>query len=58
MLACHVTRPLTGPAATAATKLEHPAHAFSELVADRVRQLHTCSLYTCVQLESGTMYWW
>lgn len=42
-----------------ASKLEHAAQNYPEFQrGDKVSQLQTCSLYTCVQLESGSMYWW
>lgn len=41
------------------TKLEHSAQSFPEFQrCDRITQLHTCSLYTCVRLDSGSLYWW
>ncbi|KAG1657525.1 E3 ubiquitin-protein ligase UBR5 [Nymphon striatum] len=39
-------------------KLEHPAQFFSEFQADKIVSLHVCSLYTCVKLESDSIYWW
>lgn len=42
-----------------ASKLEHEAQSFTEFQrGDRIVQLNTCSLYTCVRLESGSLYWW
>lgn len=42
-----------------AGKLEHCAQGYPEFQkGDKISQLHTCSLYSCVRLESGTMYWW
>ncbi|XP_072562057.1 E3 ubiquitin-protein ligase UBR5 isoform X7 [Paramormyrops kingsleyae] len=42
---------------TVASKLEHSAQAFPELLGERVISLHCCALYTCAQLES-CLYWW
>lgn len=42
-----------------AGKLEHGAQSFPEFQkGDRISQLHTCSLYSCVRLDSGAMFWW
>lgn len=42
-----------------ANKLEHCAQNYPEFQkGDRIAQLHTCSLYTCVRLDSGALYWW
>jgi hypothetical protein len=42
-----------------ASKLEHSAQNFPEFQKnDKIAQLQSCSLYTCVRLESGAMYWW
>ncbi|KAI1289573.1 E3 ubiquitin-protein ligase UBR5 [Halotydeus destructor] len=43
-----------------ASRLEHPAHLYPELAAngDRVHSLHVCTLYTCLRLDSGALYWW
>ncbi|XP_066593371.1 E3 ubiquitin-protein ligase UBR5-like isoform X2 [Prorops nasuta] len=41
-----------------ASRLEHPAQAFSEFTLDKIVSLHTCALYTVAKLESGTLYWW
>lgn len=42
-----------------ANKLEHCAQSYPEFQrGDRISQLHTCSLYSCVRLESGALYWW
>jgi len=42
-----------------ASKLEHCAQNYPEFQrADKIAQLQTCSLYTCVRLESGSIYWW
>lgn len=42
-----------------ANKLEHGAQSYPEFQkSDKITQLRTCSLYSCVRLESGTMYWW
>ena len=40
------------------TKLEHAATQFPEFITDRIAALHVCPLYTCAQLESGSLYWW
>lgn len=40
-------------------KLEHSAQNYPEFQrGDKISQLQTCSLYTCIRLESGSMYWW
>ncbi|KAG8042536.1 hypothetical protein G9C98_005170 [Cotesia typhae] len=41
-----------------ASRLEHPAQAFTEFTLDKIVSLHTCALYTVAKLESGTLYWW
>ena len=41
-----------------ASKVEHPAMLFPELMNDRIISLHTCPLYTCAWLESGSLCWW
>lgn len=42
-----------------ASKLEHGAQNYPEFQkGDKISQLQTCSLYTCIRLESGSMYWW
>ncbi|XP_020295718.1 E3 ubiquitin-protein ligase UBR5 isoform X3 [Pseudomyrmex gracilis] len=41
-----------------ASRLEHPAQAFTEFTLDKIVSLHTCALYTVARLESGTLYWW
>lgn len=41
-----------------ASRLEHPAQAFTEFTLDKIISLHTCALYTVAKLESGTLYWW
>jgi hypothetical protein len=41
-----------------ASRLEHPAQAFTEFTSDKIVSLHTCALYTVAKLESGTLYWW
>lgn len=41
------------------SKLEHSAQNYPEFQrGEKISQLQTCSLYTCVRLESGAMYWW
>ncbi|RWS09512.1 E3 ubiquitin-protein ligase UBR5-like isoform X2 [Dinothrombium tinctorium] len=40
-------------------KLEHSAQTFMEFQhGEKIVSLHVCSLYTCVKLESGSVYWW
>ncbi|XP_076670433.1 E3 ubiquitin-protein ligase hyd isoform X1 [Andrena cerasifolii] len=46
---------LLGPVAS---RLEHPAQAFTEFTLDKIVSLHTCALYTVARLESGALYWW
>ena len=42
-----------------ASKLEHPTQSFPEFSSrDRIASLYCCSLYSCVRLESGHIYWW
>ncbi|CAL1688637.1 unnamed protein product [Lasius platythorax] len=41
-----------------ASRLEHPAQAFTEFTLDKIVSLYTCALYTVARLESGTLYWW
>lgn len=43
-----------------ASKLEHPAQSFPEFSStkDKIASLYCCSLYTCVRLENGHIYWW
>ena len=42
-----------------ASKLEHPTQSFPEFSSrDKIASLYCCSLYTCVRLESGHLYWW
>ncbi|OXU30332.1 hypothetical protein TSAR_012971 [Trichomalopsis sarcophagae] len=41
-----------------ASRLEHPAQAFTEFTLDKIVSLHTCGLYTVARLESGALYWW
>ncbi|XP_074597147.1 E3 ubiquitin-protein ligase hyd isoform X2 [Brevipalpus obovatus] len=43
-----------------ASKLEQPAQTFYQEFqhGDRIVSLHVCSLYSCVRLESGSIYWW
>ncbi len=40
------------------TRLEHAAQHFSEFHGERIVSLDTCSLYSAVRLENGTIYWW
>ncbi|XP_050027437.1 E3 ubiquitin-protein ligase UBR5 isoform X3 [Dermacentor andersoni] len=44
--------------AAVAPKLEQPAQSFPEFQQDPVVALHVCSLYSCVRLQSGALYWW
>lgn len=44
--------------AAVAPKLEQPAQVFPEFQQDPVVALHVCSLYSCVRLQSGALYWW
>ncbi|KAK6633415.1 hypothetical protein RUM44_004018 [Polyplax serrata] len=41
-----------------AAKLEHPCQTFSEFSMEKIISLYTCTLYTLVKLESGSLYWW
>lgn len=42
-----------------AIKLEHAAQSFGELAnKEKIISLHVCSLYSCVRVESGEVYWW
>ena len=40
------------------SKLEHSAQVFPEFQQEKITSLHVCSLYSCVRLESGSIYWW
>jgi len=44
--------------APVASKLEHPAQSFSEFNGNKIVSLYCCSLYTCVRLENGHIFWW
>lgn len=44
--------------APVAPKLEQPAQSFPEFQQDPVAALYVCSLYSCVRLQSGALYWW
>lgn len=45
--------------APVASKLEHPTQSFPEFQKDsKIASLYCCSLYTCVRLENGHIYWW
>ncbi|KAL3179297.1 hypothetical protein MRX96_038194 [Rhipicephalus microplus] len=44
--------------AAVAPKLEQPAQSFPEFQQDPVVALYVCSLYSCVRLQSGALYWW
>lgn len=41
-----------------ASKLEHSAKVFSDLEKEKIHELYTCPLYTCVQTVAGSLYWW
>ena len=41
-----------------AFKLEHPAQLFAEFRNQTVTGLHVCDLYSCVQLNNGSLFWW
>ncbi|XP_071962133.1 E3 ubiquitin-protein ligase UBR5-like [Antedon mediterranea] len=41
-----------------ASRLEHPLQNFPEFSGDKIRSIHTCCLFTCAWLESGSVYWW
>ena len=41
-----------------ANKLEQAAQVFNEFSNDHIAKLYMCNLYTCAQLESGTLFWW
>uniref|UniRef100_UPI00358E0F24 E3 ubiquitin-protein ligase UBR5-like isoform X5 n=1 Tax=Myxine glutinosa TaxID=7769 RepID=UPI00358E0F24 len=40
------------------SKLEHSAQLFPELQGEHVAALHCCTLYTCVRLDNGQLFWW
>ncbi|GIX75673.1 hypothetical protein CDAR_406353 [Caerostris darwini] len=40
------------------SKLEHSAQVFSEFQLEKITSLYVCSLFSCVRLESGAIYWW
>ncbi|KAG8192530.1 hypothetical protein JTE90_015165 [Oedothorax gibbosus] len=40
------------------SKLEHTAQIFPEFQQEKIVSLHVCSLYSCIRLESGAIYWW
>ncbi|XP_071034360.1 E3 ubiquitin-protein ligase UBR5 isoform X5 [Parasteatoda tepidariorum] len=40
------------------SKLDHSAQVFPEFQLEKIVSLHVCSLYSCVCLESGAIYWW
>lgn len=41
-----------------ASKLEHPAQTFTEFQSEKIVSLHTCWMFTCARMESGSLYWW
>lgn len=41
-----------------AFRLEQQATLFSELQGERIQSIHVCSLYSCVRLYNGSIYWW
>lgn len=41
-----------------AFRLEQQTTLFSEFQGERILSIHVCSLYSCVRLESGGIYWW
>ncbi|OQR77876.1 E3 ubiquitin-protein ligase UBR5-like [Tropilaelaps mercedesae] len=41
-----------------AFRLEQQATLFSEFQGERILSIHVCSLYSCVRLDSGGIYWW
>ncbi|XP_022696858.1 E3 ubiquitin-protein ligase UBR5-like isoform X3 [Varroa jacobsoni] len=41
-----------------AFRLEQQATLFNEFQGERILSIHVCSLYSCVRLESGGIYWW
>ena len=41
------------------SKLEHPTQSCPEFNSkDKIASLYCCSLYSCVRLENGHIYWW
>lgn len=44
--------------AAVAPRLDQAAQAFPEFQQDPVVALHVCSLFSCVRLQSGALYWW
>ncbi|XP_028405111.1 E3 ubiquitin-protein ligase UBR5-like isoform X2 [Dendronephthya gigantea] len=41
-----------------ASKLEHPAKLFSDFEKEKIQEIYTCPLYTCIQTVPGNLYWW
>lgn len=43
-----------------ASKLEHPANNFFSdfQMSEKILSLHVCSLYSCVRLDNGSLFWW
>ena len=46
------------PLSSVASKLEHTAQSFSDVISDKITAVHTCALYTCAQTASGALLWW
>ncbi|GFU25773.1 e3 ubiquitin-protein ligase UBR5 [Nephila pilipes] len=44
--------------AAISSKLEHSAQVFPEFQQEKITSLYVCSLFSCVRLESGAIYWW
>lgn len=42
----------------AGAKLEHAATNFTELAAERIAALYTCTMYTVARTDTGALYWW
>ena len=41
-----------------ASKLEHSAKMFPDFEKEKIHEIFTCPLYTCVQTVPGNLYWW
>ena len=41
-----------------ASKLEHSAKIFPDFEKEKIHEIFTCPLYTCVQTVPGNLYWW
>jgi len=39
-------------------KMEHSAQQFAEFQSEKICLLRVCWLFTCAQMESGSLYWW